>query len=429
MLELIELFIGTMITTLSGIVFIKYILKEPIKTKKIYIILIIIVNTLLTELFCVFDIKSSKFVIGVVLNFILFKVTFKMDNIKAFLTIIILYLFLFTGEILFFSISTNLLKISGNSAYYQFGGTIFGNFCISLTAILIGYLLRNFLRKFINIKVKTSFLVYWGWACFCILILLIAIVIDSELNMTTCLILGTATMILLTVFFSIRQSYQHHELASKYDKLLEFIKKYEIEIDNQRILRHETKNQFVIIKSKIIDKDKESNIINYINEIIEENNNKINNSEYAKLGYLPSNGIKGLFYFKVSEAIEHNIHVDININKQVENSFLNDLNSTTFNQLGKVIGIFLDNAIESAEVSSNKQLGIEIYCHNNEATFIISNTYKVLNNNGQRSTKGPNRGHGLLLAKQIIKLNPNFINETIITNTIYTQKLKIKIDC
>lgn len=232
-------------------------------------------------------------------------------------------------------------------------------------------------------------------------------------------------MVLLTLFVLLNQKYKNHELTLKYDKLLEFIKKYEIEIDNQRILRHETKNQFIVIKSKIIDKDQESKIIEYINEIIEETNHKINNSEYAKLRYLPSNGLKGLFYFKVSEAIERKINIDINISKKIEKSFIGNLNSQTFNQLGKVLGIFIDNAIEAAEISDEKKIGIEIYREDNEITFIISNTHNNVTNNKGRSSKGPNRGHGLLLARQIINLNDKLTNETIITDDVYIQKLKI----
>ena len=57
------------------------------------------------------------------------------------------------------------------------------------------------------------------------------------------------------------QNYRNNELTIKYDKLLEFIKKYEVEIDNQRVMRHEVKNQLLTIKSKLIDKDKNKNII------------------------------------------------------------------------------------------------------------------------------------------------------------------------
>lgn len=428
MLDLISTFIGTVITTASGIIFAKYILKEHIKSKKLYIILIIIANSLIAEVLYSLGFMTTKVVIVFLLNVLLFKIAFKIKTAKAFMLTIIFYLLLSLGEIGFLVITTALLKVSGNSVYVQYGATLFGNLFVSIIGILIGYLLKNYLKKFIDIKIPKTFLAYWGWSFFCVVILLLSVVVDSKLNITTFIILGIATMISLTVFFSLNQSYQHHELASKYDKLLEFIKKYELEIDKQRILRHETKNQFVIIKSKIIDKDKESNIIDYINEIIEDNNQKINNSEYAKLGYLPSNGIKGLFYFKVSEANDRKIETKININKKIANSFLNDLNSNTFNQLGKVLGIFLDNAIEGAEQSIDKQLGIEVYCQNDVATFIISNTYTVSSpiSSNRRSTKGINRGHGLLLAKQIINMNSKLSNETEVTDNIYVQKLTIK---
>lgn len=428
MLDLISTFIGTVITTASGVVFGKYILKEEIKTKLSNIILIILSNSLLAELLYILGFMSSKVVIGFFLYFVLFKLIFKVNYSKTFLMTIIFYLLIFAGEIAFLILITNLLKLSGNSVYIQYGATLFGNLFISIVVLVLGNLLRKFLRLLINIKIRKTFLAYLGWSGFCVLILLITVALESNLTITTFVTLGVAITILLSVFMSLKQSYKHHELTLKYDKLLEFIKKYELEIDKQRTLRHETRNQFVIIKSKIIDKDKESNIIEYINEIIEDNNQKINNSEYSKLGYLPSNGIKGLFYFKVSEASDKGIDIKINISKQMEQSFLNNLSALSFNQVGKVLGIFLDNAIEGALSSDDKQLGIEVYCEDYEATFIISNTYLAANtvSTNRRSTKGINRGHGLLLAEQIINLNPKLSNETTVTESVYVQKLTIK---
>lgn len=428
MLDLISTFIGTVITTLSGVIFGKHILKEEIKTKFPYILLIILSNSLLAEILYILGFMSSKVVIGFFLYFVLFKLIFKCKYSKTFLITIIFYLLIFASEIVFLLIITNLLKISGNSTYIQYGATLFGNLFISMMVLGLGYLLRKFLRLLINIKIKNYFLIYLGWSWLCILILLIVVALESKLTITTFVILFVAITILFTIFISLKQSYNHHELTLKYDKLLEFIKKYELEIDKQRILRHETRNQFVIIKSKIIDKDKESNIIEYINEIIEDNNQKINNSEYSKLGYLPSNGIKGLFYFKVSEASDKKIDIKINISKQVEKCFLNKLSSNSFNQIGKVLGIFLDNAIEGALSSDDKQLGIEVYCEDDEATFIITNTYinESFISANRRSTKGINRGHGLLLAEQIIKLNSKLSNETTVMESVYIQKLTIK---
>lgn len=428
MLDLISTFIGTVITTSSGVIFGKYILKEPLKTKKIYIAFIVIANSLLAEILFSLGFISIKIILVFFVNFILFKISFKVKTSKAFIMSIMFYLLLLIGEITFMVIATNLLKLSGNNTYIQYGATLFGNIFISIIAIVIGYFIRKFFRILVNIKLKISFLIYLGWSGLCILILLIAVALESKLTITTFVILFVAITILFTIFISLKQSYNHHELTLKYDKLLEFIKKYELEIDKQRILRHETRNQFVIIKSKIIDKDKESNIIEYINEIIEDNNQKINNSEYSKLGYLPSNGIKGLFYFKVSEASDKKIDIKINVSKQVEKCFLNKLSPNSFNQIGKILGIFLDNAIEGALSSDDKQLGIEVYCEDDEATFIISNTYinKSFISSNRRSTKGINRGHGLLLAEQIIKLNSKLSNETTVMENVYIQKLIIK---
>ena len=40
--------------------------------------------------------------------------------------------------------------------------------------------------------------------------------------------------------------------------------------------------------------------------------------EYAKFGYLPPNGIKGLCYFKVQKAEELGINVSINISMKIK---------------------------------------------------------------------------------------------------------------
>lgn len=101
---------------------------------------------------------------------------------------------------------------------------------------------------------------------------------------------------------------------------------------------------------------------------------------------------------------------------------------------GKILGVFLDNAVEASCNSKRKKLGIEVYVdRNNEFIMIISNTFdNVINKNkiGKEkfTTKGKDRGHGLLLVKHIISRNSIFDIKTNITNDIYVQTLKIKKD-
>ena len=232
-------------------------------------------------------------------------------------------------------------------------------------------------------------------------------------------------VIVLVIGNSFLQAYKNNQLMLQYDNLLSFIKKYETEIDNQRMMRHETKNQLLTIKSKIIDKEKSTDIVDYIDEILNDDR-KINHTEYAKLKYLPSNGLKGLFYFKMITAQENGIHVDVNIAKDIENGFLSKLDTNSFNQIGKVLGVYLDNAIESAEKTEKKLLGIETFTKNDDVIFIISNTYDPNVKKIGRSSKGPGRGYGLLLANSIISSNSRLSSSTEITPELYIKKLNIK---
>ena len=204
---------------------------------------------------------------------------------------------------------------------------------------------------------------------------------------------------------------------------------YEEEVENQRTLRHETKNEFLAIRAKICDKEKE--IINYIDEILGDTYS-VKKEKYAKFGYLPANGIKGLCYFKVQKAEELGIKVSINISKKIKNSTVFDLDLKEQREFAKILGVFIDNAIEASSESEDKELGIEAYSNlENEFRMIISNTY---NNEideekiGKESftTKGKNRGHGLLLVNQIIQKNNIFETKRNIKNDIYSQTIIVK---
>ncbi|MDD5826490.1 MAG: GHKL domain-containing protein [Bacilli bacterium] len=229
----------------------------------------------------------------------------------------------------------------------------------------------------------------------------------------------------------IRQIIINNKIKNDYDNLLEFMTTYEEEIENQRTLRHETKNEFLAIRAKICDKEKESEIINYIDEILGDTYS-VKSEKYAKFGYLPANGIKGLCYFKVQKAEELGINVSINISKKIKKSTVFDLDLKQQREFAKILGVFIDNAIEASAESKDKELGIEAYSNlENEFRMIISNTYnnaideeKIGKENF--TTKGKNRGHGLLLVNEIVKNNTIFETKRNIKNDIYSQTIIVK---
>ena len=430
-MDLISDYVGTLISTICGVFFVNKILKIELKLKKPYVLLFCMLNSAIVFLLYLDNSQTLKTIVGYFLYVILFRISFKFDKYKSFLTGFLYYILLFSGEILFFIVTSYLFKISGNKVYIDFGATLLGNFLVSAICLSIGFLLRKLMIKLLEKRIRNKLLAYWICIFACIVLFFLICFSTDTLNIETFLVLGMITVILIVIFVSFYQTYKNNELAVKYDKLLDFIKKYETEIDKQRTLRHETKNQLLTIKSKLIDKDKTDNVIKYIDEIINDNDMVICHSEYSRLKYLPSNGIKGLFYFKVSEANDRKISVNINISKEIKNSYISKLSPITFNQLGKILGIFLDNAIEGVELASEKQIGIEMYCNSDEEIIvIISNTYGPVKPKKAgvtvMSTKGNDRGHGLLLVRTIIASNKMFENETEITNDLYIQKLIIK---
>ena len=121
------------------------------------------------------------------------------------------------------------------------------------------------------------------------------------------------------------------------------------------------------------------------------------------------------------EAEKKGIKVSVNISKSIENSFLGNLETINFKQLTRIIGVYLDNAIEASYTSDDKKLGIEVYLIRSNIDIIISNTF---NNNidtnkigrTKFSTKGRNHGHGLLLAKSILNNSKIFEGKSEIKN-------------
>ena len=430
MWDLISNYLGPLITTVTAFIFMKFILKKEIKIAPIYVAVIILLISFVISLDILKVHMFLRTMISCFLYLLMYKFVFKLNAFKSLFFSIIYFLFLTISELFIFVFLTNILHVSNDYLYNVFAGSILSNVIIASICLAISFLIKPLLIKLDNFRFKHNFLVY-TFLLFGVILFFFYITftnIGKGIDILAGIVVVAA--LLVVTMHLISQTYRNNALLDKYDKLLEFIKKYETEIDNQRTVRHELKNQLLTIQSKILDNDKKENIIKYIDEILNDNKKTIKHEVYAKFSKLPSNGIKGLFYFKVSEAQDKGINVKVNITPDFDNSRLSNLDSLEFNQLGKILGIILDNAIEGAEVTKDKVLGIEIYSHDKKIYFVISNSYSSQLNSSlsviNKSTKGAHRGHGLLLARAIVKSNKNLSLETNVNESLYTQIISIK---
>lgn len=134
--------------------------------------------------------------------------------------------------------------------------------------------------------------------------------------------------------------------------------------------------------------------------------------------------IKGLLYEKVSDILSKNINLKIRIesNLCVEYGDIHIIN--------RILGIFIDNAIEAAMETEEKFVSIEASSIEAGVSFRIANTCKEIPDLAKifrrgYSTKGRGRGMGLYWVQRVLKEREELIHEIDIKDNIVIQKLDI----
>lgn len=394
------------------------------------IISILIVCILNTICFVHLD-GTTKTVFTLIVYALLYVLIFNTQFLKSIFSAIIYSLLTIIPDLIILGVITKILNMSKEYCYSTFAGSVLGNISVSALVILLVYLLRKPLRKMVNYKLSSNakIITVSSLTLFTIAKVFYNLVTDYRFSndvFTYILLIGILMVVLFSLF---KQRSDTENMFRKNDALIGIMKNYESDIEDQRTLNHETKNELLTIRSKLSDEE-DKELCEYIDSIIGDKK-VIKSSKISKFRYLPNNGLRSFFYYKFIEAEEKDIKVEVNIAKKVENSFLGNLKTKDFRDLTRIIGVYLDNAIEASSTSDKKQLGIEIYLFKETIEIIISNTYNNIIDeekigNERYSTKGKTRGHGLLLVKRILNENNRITSETKVTDKLYIQKIRIK---
>ncbi len=436
MLEFCKSFVSCTIAMIPVYIF-GYIIfgkKEDLKRNKLYNLIILLIGTILHTLVYMYLTGTVKTLLLCAIFAFTLKLIFNVKIVKVIFTTIIYTILLIIPDLITTVAFINIFNISKENFYSNFAGGILCNIMVSGLMIVITLILKKPLRKLIDYNISTNkkitLISFFTLTTLGIFFYNLIKYYKDNNNIFSYLIIIATLMLIL--FYLFKQKIDGDTLKNRYDELLEIMKTYEDDVEEQRTIFHETKNELMIVRCKIDDKEDSQSIMQYIDSILDEKNKKKTSMiKYAKFKYLPSNGLKGFFYYKFMEAEKQNIKVSVNISKNIENSFLGELETNDFKQLTRIIGVYLDNAIEASYLSDDKKLGIEVYLIKDNISIIISNTF---NNNIESeklgnikfSTKGKNRGHGLLLVKNILNNSSIFESKNEINDNIFIQKLTIK---
>lgn len=133
----------------------------------------------------------------------------------------------------------------------------------------------------------------------------------------------------------------------------------------------------------------------------------------------------GIITAKYEYARQNNVNLDFEMYGELEAADM------PIYELTRILGIFLDNAIEASTGSDKKKVNFMVIERKDKIVIEISNTYSEVGlkiediNKKGISSKGENRGLGLYKVKEILKKYPTVKHETTAQNGMFRQKLVI----
>lgn len=385
--------------------------------------LLVIANALIYNI-------EYKYMITLVNFFFLvlgYKFIFKKSFFQSLILTVVLIILAAISDVVLYIIMSNIFE---QSMLKETGIVmLISNILVGVVTVLLSKIktlikfITNLLLKF-NKNSSAQFLLISSLWIFIISLLCYSIV-TSPINSFTFWI-GICIEVVFIVFMLnyFRDKYRYISLNEKFDDLYNYIQTMEEYIDSEKLNIHEYKNQLSVIKSMTNNKK----IKEYIDSLVVET--KIEGEWSSELKTLPKGGLKGLLYYKLAQASSKGINVLVTVSKDC-NAVFKKFSLEETKQLSRLVGIYMDNAIEATANTKKKNLTLEIYKIKGNVNIVISNSIeedidlKQVTKKGF-SSKGKGRGNGLYLAKKMLAKNTKIEAESKILNGFYIQRIIIK---
>lgn len=361
-----------------------------------------------------------------------FKSLYKCSVVKTLLGVLYIMAIVFISELIFGFIMVLLFKVdisnfNNNWINYIFSNVmVYGIATLALRIPICLKLIDNIIMWYNENEYKSLMI----FIIFCSIIMTF-LLYNNFISYLPPSLLWVTNMFCIGVFVFVigffKEKTNNNKIIYEYDQLLDYVKVYEKLLEEKSKNQHEYKNQLILIR----DTSRKNDRVNYINDLLNVKDSTEDSEWLNKLKYIPQGGLKGLIYYKIQMMLKNKVSVFLTVSEE-----LKDLKNwknfdKNLSDISKVIGVYLDNAIEAVNDSKEKYIIISVYLEKNNIIFEISNTYKgnidmsKIDKEGY-STKGNGKGYGLSLVKDIINKNDNLEQKRILNGIYYVQQLYIK---
>ena len=237
-------------------------------------------------------------------------------------------------------------------------------------------------------------------------------------------------LVMLFLLLAMRRSYLEQIKTQAKQKALQDLQDYthnlEAMYNSLRSFKHDYVNILLSLSGYIENCDMDE-LRDFFEDKIFPTKNLIDQGDYKlnQLGNISVLEIKSLLCAKMIYAHESGIDVTIDIPDRVDSFPIDTVD------LARILGIFLDNAIEAALETETPQIGLNIIQNKDGVSIIISNCFRdngvVLYKLKQKgfSTKSGHQGIGLSNVQKIISSYDNVLLETTMQCGYFMQHMEL----
>ncbi len=237
-------------------------------------------------------------------------------------------------------------------------------------------------------------------------------------------------LVMLFLLLAMRRSYLEQIKTQAKQKALQDLQDYthnlEAMYNSLRSFKHDYVNILLSLSGYIENCDMDE-LRDFFEDKIFPTKNLIDQGDYKlnQLGNISVLEIKSLLCAKMIYAHESGVDVTIDIPDRVDCFLIDTVD------LARILGIFLDNAIEAALDTETPQIGLNIIQNKDGVSIIISNCFRdngvVLYKLKQKgfSTKSGHQGIGLSNVQKIISSYDNVLLETTMQCGYFMQHMEL----
>ena len=370
---------------------------------------------------CSLLIIIPSFLVGFIYN----KYIFKMKTCTSYLLSLISS-FVLAFIVVLFCVLFRFLGISFGGNYLLF--LLAKMFYIGIT-MLITYVITWKVFEKINFSYRNFCYIIVVGIVICLALLVMVMIMVHENKVCLMLYLALITMLLLGTLVVDYREKKNAAWGKRLIELYEYAKESDAVITEYRMALHESNNTLLAIKG-MLGGDVDG-IRDYVDNAIKKRRNiTVPKDNFGALNYIPVPSIRYFLSGKICAIKDIGSSVELFISPEVVK--IKDYVGMVdcWNDLYIVLGVVLDNVINSLKEAPDKLCSIQMYLENNILHFEFANTFNDTANvrkiakTGYK-TKNVNHGVGLSLVDEVLKKKKYYSLETDIVDNFFVQKLKI----